>query len=168
MVSEPTTVYDSKGNVIAEFMAENRRNVELSEISPDVLTGTVDTEDIRFYQHNGVDPQGIARAALVTLVGGSEGASTIDQQLVRNTVLSDEQFDRTLKRKVREAYIAVEMEKKYSKDQILNMYLNTIYYGNGAYGIEAAAKTYFNTTAKDLTLAQAALLVGIPNSPTMF
>lgn len=168
VVSEPTTVYDSKGNVIAEFMAENRRNVELSEISPYVLTGTVDTEDIRFYQHNGVDPQGIARAALVTLVGGSEGASTIDQQLVRNTVLSDEQFDRTLKRKVREAYIAVEMEKKYSKDQILNMYLNTIYYGNGAYGIEAAAKTYFNTTAKDLTLAQAALLVGIPNSPTMF
>ncbi len=168
VVSEPTTVYDSKGNVIAEFMAENRRNVELSEISPYVLTGTVDTEDIRFYQHNGVDPQGIARAALVTLVGGSEGASTIDQQLVRNTVLSDEQFDRTLKRKVREAYIAVEMEKKYSKDQILNMYLNTIYYGNGAYGIEAAAKTYFNTTAKDLTLAQAALLVGIPNSPTMY
>lgn len=168
LVSEPTTVYDADGNVIAEFMAENRRNVTLDEISPYVLTGTVDTEDIRFYQHNGVDPQGIARAALVTLLGGSEGASTIDQQLVRNTVLSDEQFDRTIKRKVREAYIAVEMEKKYSKDQILNMYLNTIYYGNGAYGIEAAAKTYFDTSAKDLTLAQAALLVGIPNSPTMY
>lgn len=168
LVSEPTTVYDTDGNVIAEFMAENRRNVTLDEISPYVLTGTVDTEDIRFYQHNGVDPQGIARAALVTLLGGSEGASTIDQQLVRNTVLSDEQFDRTIKRKVREAYIAVEMEKKYSKDQILNMYLNTIYYGNGAYGIEAAAKTYFDTSAKDLTLAQAALLVGIPNSPTMY
>ena len=168
LVSEPTTVYDADGNVIAEFMAENRRNVTLDEISPYVLTGTVDTEDIRFYQHNGVDPQGIARAALVTLLGGSEGASTIDQQLVRNTVLSDEQFDRTIKRKVREAYIAVEMEKKYSKDQILNMYLNTIYYGSGAYGIEAAAKTYFDTSAKDLTLAQAALLVGIPNSPTMY
>lgn len=168
LVSEPTTVYDADGNVIAEFMAENRRNVTLDEISPYVLTGTVDTEDIRFYQHNGVDPQGIARAALVTLLGGSEGASTIDQQLVRNTVLSDEQFDRTIKRKVREAYIAVEMEKKYSKDQILNMYLNTIYYGNGAYGIEAASKTYFDTSAKDLTLAQAALLVGIPNSPTMY
>lgn len=168
LVSEPTTVYDSKGNVIAEYYAENRRAVTLDEISPYVLTGTVDTEDIRFYQHNGVDPQGIMRAAVLTVFGGSEGASTIDQQLVRNTVLSDEQFDRTLKRKVREAYIAVEMEKKYSKDQILNMYLNTIYYGSGAYGIEAASRTYFNKSAKDLTLAESALLVGIPNSPTLY
>ena len=168
LVSEPTTVFDSKGNVIAEYYAENRRAVTLDEISPYVVKGTVDTEDIRFYQHNGVDPQGIARAVVVTLLGGSEGASTIDQQLVRNTVLSDEQFDKTLRRKVREAYIATEMEKKYSKDQILNMYLNTIYYGSGAYGIEAAAKTYFNKDAKDLTLAESALLVGIPNSPSLY
>ncbi len=168
LVSEPTTVFDSQGNVIAEYYAENRRAVTLDEISPYVVKGTVDTEDIRFYQHNGVDPQGIARAVVVTLLGGSEGASTIDQQLVRNTVLSDEQFDKTLRRKVREAYIATELEKKYSKDQILNMYLNTIYYGSGAYGIEAASKTYFNVSAKDLTLAQAALLIGIPNSPSLY
>ena len=168
LVSEPTTVFDSQGNVIAEYYAENRRAVTLDEISPYVVKGTVDTEDIRFYQHNGVDPQGIARAVVVTLLGGSEGASTIDQQLVRNTVLSDEQFDKTLRRKVREAYIATELEKKYSKDQILKMYLNTIYYGSGAYGIEAASKTYFNVSAKDLTLAQAALLIGIPNSPSLY
>ena len=87
--------------------------------------GTVDVEDERFYQHNGVDPQGILRAIVSQLSGRSEGASTITQQLVRNTVLSSEQFDLTLKRKVREAYIAIQMEKTYSKDQILNMYLNT-------------------------------------------
>lgn len=168
LVSAPTTVYDAKRNVIAEYYDQNRHVVSLDQISPYVLTGTVDTEDIRFYQHNGVDPTGILRAAAVTLGGGQEGASTITQQLVRNTVLSDEQFDISIKRKVREAYLAIQMEKKYSKEQILNMYLNTIYYGNSAYGIEAAANTYFNTSAQDLTLAQAALLVGIPNSPTSY
>ncbi len=168
LVSEPTQVFDSEGTLMAEFYTENRRAVDLSEISPYVINGTVDTEDIRFYQHNGVDPQGILRAIVVQVMGGSEGASTITQQLVRNTVLSDEQFDLTLRRKVREAYIAIEMEKKYTKEQILNMYLNTINYGHGAYGIEAASITYFNKSAKDLTLAEAALLVGLPNSPSYY
>jgi 1A family penicillin-binding protein len=168
VVSEPSQVYDANGDVIAEFYTENREAVDLDQISQYVIDGTVDTEDVRFYQHNGVDPQGIVRAAVTTLMGGSEGASTITQQLVRNTVLSDEQFEKTLKRKVREAYIAIEMEKKYSKAQILNMYLNTIYYGNGAYGIQAAAETYFDKDAKDLTLAEAALLVGLPNGPSLY
>ncbi|MEE6147390.1 PBP1A family penicillin-binding protein [Olsenella sp. YH-ols2223] len=168
LVSEPTQVYDANNNVIAEYYLQNRRSVTKDQVSPYVLEGTVDTEDVRFYQHNGVDPQGIVRAVLVTFRGGSEGASTITQQLVRNTVLSDEQFEQTLKRKVREAYIAIQMEKTYSKEQILMMYLNTIYYGHSAYGIQAASITYFNKDAKDLTLAEAALLVGLPQSPSYY
>lgn len=168
LVAEPTDVYDANGNTIAEYYLQNRRSVTQDEVSPYVLEGTVDTEDVRFYQHNGVDPQGIARAIVVQFTGGSEGASTITQQLVRNTVLSNEQFEQTLKRKVREAYIAIQMEKMYSKDQILMMYLNTIYYGHSAYGIEAASITYFNKDAKDLTLAEAALLAGLPQSPTYY
>ena len=168
LVAEPTDVYDASGNVIAEYYLQNRISVTKDEVSPYVMKGTVDTEDVRFYQHNGVDPQGILRAVVVQFTGGSEGASTITQQLVRNTVLSDEQFERTLKRKVREAYIAIQMEKKYSKDQILMMYLNTIYYGHSAYGIQAASITYFNKDAKDLTLAEAALLVGLPQSPSYY
>ncbi len=168
LVAEPTSVYDADNNVIAEYYLQNRRTVSKDEVSPYVLMGTVDTEDIRFYQHNGIDPQGIARAVLVQFTGGSEGASTITQQLVRNTVLSNEQFEQTLKRKVREAYIAIQMEKKYSKDQILMMYINTIYYGHAAYGIQAASITYFNKDAKNLTLAEAALLTGLPNSPSYY
>lgn len=168
LVSEPTQVYDANDTLIAEFYAENRRAVDIADVSPYVVNGTVDTEDIRFYQHNGVDPQGILRAVVVQFTGGNEGASTITQQLVRNTVLSQEQFDLTLKRKVREAYIAIEMEKKYTKEQILNMYLNTIFYGHGAYGIEAASITYFNKPSSELTLPEAALLVGLPQSPSYY
>lgn len=168
LVAEPTTVYDAAGNTLGSFYIENRVSVELDEISPYVLDGTVDTEDVRFYEHNGVDPLGILRAAVSNLTGGSEGGSTITQQLVRNTVLSDEQFEQSLRRKVREAYISIEMEKVYTKDQILNMYLNTIFYGNGAYGIEAASITYFNKHASELTLAEAALLVGLPQSPSYY
>lgn len=168
LVAEPTIVYAADGTEIAQYYLQNRRSVTLDQISDYVKKGTVDVEDERFYQHNGVDPQGIMRAIVSQLSGRSEGASTITQQLVRNTVLSSEQFDQTLKRKVREAYIAIQMEKTYSKDQILNMYLNTIYYGEGAYGIEAASITYFNKHATDLTLAEAATLVGIPNSPSYY
>ena len=168
LVAEPTQVFDNDDNVIAEYYLQNRRVVTKDQVSPYVLWGTVDTEDIRFYQHNGIDPQGIARAVLVQFTGGSEGASTITQQLVRNTVLSGEQFEQTLKRKVREAYIAIQMEKKYSKDQILMMYINTIYYGHSAYGIQAAAVTYFKKDAKNLTLAEAALLAGLPQSPSYY
>ena len=119
----------------------------IDQVSQYVLDGTVDTEDERFYEHNGVDLYGIMRAVVVQLTGGSEGASTITQQLVRNTILSDEQFDITIERKVREAYLALKVEEIYSKEEILMMYLNTIYYGHGAYGIEAAANTYLSKHA---------------------
>ena len=132
-----------------------------------MLEGTVDTEDVRFYEHEGVDIPGIARAFVNNLRGGDlEGASTITQQLVRNTVLSEEATDISFERKIREAELAIDLEKRFSKDDILVKYLNIINYGDGCYGIEAAAQNYFQVSALDLTLAQAATLVGIPQSPT--
>lgn len=166
--AEKTKVYASDGEtLLAEFYLENRDPVKLDEISPYVLKGTVATEDERFYEHGGVDLAGIARAVVVNLTGtGKEGASTITQQFVRNTVLADEATESTLKRKVREAYISIKIEEMYSKDEILLMYLNTINYGQGAYGIEAASRLYFSKPASDLTIAEAATLIGIPQSPT--
>ena len=168
LVSEPTHILDANGNEIATFFVQNRQSIKQDQVSPYVLKGTVDVEDERFYEHNGVDIIGIGRAVVAQLTGRSEGASTITQQLVRNTILSEEQFDQTIERKVREAWIAIKMEEMYSKDEILMMYLNTIYYGHGAYGIQAASKTYFSKNASDLTLAEAALLVGLPNSPSYY
>ena len=168
LTSEPSTVLDAQGNTIARFYTQNRTNISWDECSKYVKDGTVATEDERFYEHNGVDLIGIARAVVVQLTGGHEGASTITQQLVRNTILSDEQFDITLERKVREAYLAIKMEEIYSKEEILMMYLNNIYYGHGAYGIEAAAQTYYSKSASDLTLAEAAMLVGLPNAPSQY
>ena len=168
--AEDSYMYANDGKtLLAKFQLEKRDPVSLDKISEYVKQATVDVEDVRFYEHNGVDPQGIMRALIRNLMGGSlEGASTITQQLVRNTALSEEATDITLERKAREAELALEMEKNYSKEEILNMYLNTINYGDGCYGIEAAAQNYFQTHAADLTLAQAATLAGIPQSPTAF
>ena len=168
LLAEPTQVLDADGNVIAQFYMENRTPITKEQCSQYVLWATVDTEDERFYEHNGVDIKGILRAVVAQLSGGSEGASTITQQLVRNTVLSDEQFEQTLSRKVREAYIATQLEQMYSKDDILMMYLNSIYYGAGCYGIEAAAQTYFGKSCADLTIAEAATLAGLPQSPSYY
>ncbi len=166
--SGKTKVYASDGKtLLAEFYMENRDPVTMEQISDYVLEGTVATEDERFYEHNGIDPVGIARAIMVNLTrSGSEGASTITQQFVRNTVLADEMQEQSLKRKVREAYIALRLEETYSKDEILLMYLNTINYGKGAYGIQAASQKYYSKDASELTLAQAATLIGIPQAPT--
>ena len=168
--AEESSMYASDGTtMLAKFQLEKREPVELKDVSDYAIKGTVDIEDVRFYEHNGVDPQGIVRALINNLRGGAiEGASTITQQLVRNTTLSEEANDITLERKAREAELALEMEKRYSKDEILNMYLNTINYGDGCYGIEAAANNYYQVSSKDLSLAQAAALVGIPQSPTRF
>lgn len=166
--SEPTLVYAADGEtLLAEFALENRDPLDsLEQISPYVVEGTVATEDERFYEHNGVDLLGIGRAVINNMMGGTlEGASTITQQLVRNTVLANEMNDISLKRKVREAYIAMAMEEIYEKEEILLMYLNTINYGAGAYGIEAAAERYYSKDAIDLTLEEASMLIGIPQSP---
>ena len=166
--SLPSVVYASDGTtVLARFQVEYRDPVELDQISDYVKRGTVATEDERFYEHGGFDLAGIARAVYVNLTGsGKEGASTITQQYVRNTILADEMTEISFKRKVREMYLSVKMEEQYSKDEILLMYLNTINYGSGAYGIEAAAQRYFSKSASDLTLVEAATLIGIPQSPT--
>ena len=167
-VAEKTKVYASDGTtLLAELYLENRDPIELGEMGDYVTKGTVATEDERYYEHNGVDLWGIARAAWVNITGtGHEGASTITQQFVRNTILADEMQESTLKRKVREAYIAIQLEQMYTKDEILQMYLNTINYGQGAYGIQAASELYFSKNAKDLTIAEAATLIGIPQAPT--
>ena len=168
-LAQRSTVYANDGTtVLAEFQIENREPVDsLDAISPFLVDATVATEDSRFYEHNGVDLFGIARAVISNLFGGElEGASTITQQLVRNTLLSDEARDITLKRKVREAALALEMEQLYTKDEILLMYLNTINYGDGCYGIEAASQHYFSKHASELTLPEAATLAGIPQSPS--
>lgn len=165
--SSTSVVYASDGKtVLAEFQLENRDPVTYDEISPYVLEGTVACEDERFYTHAGVDIVGTMRALVNNIMGGSrEGGSTITQQLVRNTLLSEEMTDISIRRKVREMYLALKVEEMYSKEDILLMYLNTINYGSGAYGIEAASQRYFSKHAKDLTLAQASALVGIPQSP---
>lgn len=165
--AQESVMYAADGTtLLARFQLEKRDPIAIDQVSDYVLWGTIDTEDIRFYEHNGADLAGIARAVVVNLTGGSiEGASTITQQLVRNTILSQEASNITFERKAREIELAVELEKNYSKDEILMMYLNTINYADGCYGIQAAAQNYFRVSALDLTLAQAATLVGIPQSP---
>ena len=167
--AEESYMYASDGTtVLAHFQLEKRDPTTLDNVNDYVIKGTIDVEDVRFYDHNGVDPQGIARAIVSNLTGKQlEGASTITQQLVRNTTLSEEANEITFERKAREMELALEMERQYSKEEILTMYLNTINYGDGCYGIGAAAQNYFQVSPKDLTLAQAAALVGIPQSPTM-
>lgn len=167
-LKEKTRVYAGDGvTLLAEFYMENREPVEPNQVSPYVFDATIAVEDERYWQHNGVDLMGIGRAAVNDLLGGStQGASTITQQLVRQTVLQEEANDITIERKVREIYLAVELEKLYGKEAVLMMYLNTINYGDGAYGIQAAADHYFSKDAADLNLVEAALLSGIPQQPT--
>ncbi|MBW4838517.1 MAG: PBP1A family penicillin-binding protein [Paenibacillaceae bacterium] len=160
---------NSKGETIAVFSdgGKNRESVELVNISPWLVKATLATEDRQFYNHFGFDMKGMARAALVNLkeMGTVQGASTLTQQLARNLYLSHE---RTWSRKIKEAMYTAQLEMKYSKDDILRMYLNEIYYGHGAYGIEAAAQMYFGKPAKDLSLAESALLAGVPKGPTYY
>jgi len=178
--SQATKVLTSDGQQIATFYAENRVKVPLDQMSPFIKEGIVAIEDSRFYEHAGVDPQGILRALVSNLTkGGEQGASTITQQYVTNVLneaqLSQDRPDavvlngqKNLGDKLREMKLAVTLEKKYTKDQILEGYLNIVFFSSNAYGIEAAARYFFSTTAKDLTLPQAALLAGVVNSPTLY
>lgn len=138
--------------------------INLSSIDKDLINATISTEDKRFYKHNGFDYIRIVKSFLVNLKSGEieEGASTITQQYARNLYLT---FDRTYKRKIKEAYLALKMEINYSKDEILEGYLNTINYGNGVFGIENASHYYFNKSASNLTLGEASMLAGIPKYP---
>jgi penicillin-binding protein 1A len=162
-----TRIYDRNGEVLASAFVENRRPISLDEMSPWVTRGIIATEDKSFYQHSGISMRGILRAAWVDLTTGAvHGGSTITQQLARRLFLVPEQ---TIQRKIQEAFIAMEIERQFSKDQILEMYLNQICFGAGAYGIESAARTFFGgTNARELTLTQAAMLVGLPRNPSGF
>lgn len=160
---------DSRGNVLATFTNDGRSRdpVKLEEISPLLIQATLAVEDRKFYDHSGFDLKGMARAVLVNLEAGkrTQGASTLTQQLARNLYLTHE---KTWTRKAKEALYTMQLEMKFTKDEILNMYLNEIYYGHGAYGIEAAAQMYFGKAAADLDLAESAMLAGIPKGPTYY
>ena len=159
-----TKVYDRYGEQIADFFIEKRILVPLADIPMHVRQATIAAEDRRFYSHNGIDIRGILRAVRVNYQAGGtrEGASTITQQVARTLFLNR---DRTFARKIREAILAWRIEQHYRKDQILELYLNQIFYGHNAYGIEAAAQLYFGKSVKDLTLSEGALIAGLPPSP---
>ena len=162
-----TTIYAAdEETILATVYLENRIKVDSADIPQTMKDAIVAIEDERFYEHQGVDLYAVARALISNLRGGGQGGSTLTQQLVRNTVLLDEMQDRTVERKVREMYIAHEIEKTHSKDELLTLYLNVVNFGDGCYGVEAAARDYFGKHASELTLSECALLAAIPNSPS--
>lgn len=171
---ETTRILDRDGHVLYEINdpSGGRRTYKpLSEISPNLVAATIAIEDKDFYTHKGFDPFAILRAFWQNLKSGAtvSGASTITQQLARALLLSpEERVSQSYMRKVREAILATEIERRYTKDQILELYLNEIYYGNLAYGIEAAAETYFGKRADQLTLGEAAFLAGLPQAPSVY
>lgn len=165
--SNSTLIYDRDNKLVAKVGVENRVPISIKDIPDTVQQCFLAAEDHRFYQHHGIDLKGILRAALKDITGGGmhQGASTITQQLVKLSFLTQE---KTFKRKIQEAILAIQVEHYYTKPEILEMYLNKIYFGEGAYGIQAAAQTYFKKDAKDLTLAEASMLAGIPKSPNYY
>ncbi|MTV50710.1 PBP1A family penicillin-binding protein [Heliobacillus mobilis] len=168
--ASPTTsfVYDINGQPICELHGpQHRIPLPLSKIPKKLQTAVLAAEDVRFYDHPGFDIRGILRALKSNYEAGSiqEGASTITQQLIKNVYLGPE---KTLNRKLREIHLAYHLEKQIGKERVLELYLNRIYFGEGAYGVEAAARTYFDKSVNDLTVAECALLAGIPKNPSAF
>ena len=159
-------VYSASGNDNTLYNT-NRSIIEIESLPKHVKDAFIDIEDKRFYTHNGYDFKRIVKSAFVNLSNQSksQGASTISQQLVKNALLSNE---KTYSRKIKELVLSIKMEKKFSKDDILEMYLNTIYFGSNAYGIENASKIYFNKSAKDLTLNEVCCLAGLIKSPNHY
>lgn len=169
-LEEASKIYSSDGELIDKFYLKNRTKVTLDNIPKDMIQALIATEDRKFYDHWGVDIDRIFKAFFKNVLRGSltkEGASTITQQLARN-LYKDIGNEVSLNRKLREAMTAVQIERTYTKEEILAYYLNTVYFGKGAYGVEGAAQTYFNKNAKDLTLDECALLVGVLKSPSNY
>lgn len=168
-VIQSTKIYDREGkNLLYEIHGEEKRTViPFNEIPQIVKEATVVAEDAEFYKHAGINIRGILRAILADIKGGMllEGGSSITQQLIKNAYLSPE---RTLSRKIKELILSIALERRYSKDEILNFYLNQIPYGSNSYGIEAAAQTYFNKPAKELNLAEVVYLVAMPKAPSYY
>jgi penicillin-binding protein 1A len=167
-IGQNSFVYAADGTLLGSIPAErNRQPVPLTEISPWMRRATIAVEDRRFYRHSGVDYEGIARALWRDVTEGKvvEGGSTLTQQLVRNLYIGREQ---TVARKLREACLAVQLSRKWPKQRILGQWLNTVYFGNRSYGVEAASQTYFSKSAKSLNLREAALLAGLPQAPSAY
>lgn len=166
-MAERSTVYDMDGKVYSRLQGENRVTVKLPEVSPDFVNALLAREDSRFYSHTGVDPVGIVRAVIRNVGRGAarEGASTLTQQLARNSFPLG---GRNLHRKILEAFVALRIEQQFSKDEILEAYMNRIYFGAGVYGIETASLAYFGKPAKQLKLGEAAMIAGIVRAPTYY
>src|SRR5499427_1011843 len=165
--SQGTKVYDDNDELITEFHVDRRIFVALPQIPKSLRDAVIATEDARFYSHHGVDPTGIARAIYQNFRRGRivEGGSTITQQLAKVLFLTP---DKSLERKLKEALLAFLLERRYSKDRILELYLNQIYFGNGAFGVEAAARTFFGKSVGELSLSESALLAGLPKAPAIY
>ncbi|SHE88474.1 penicillin-binding protein, 1A family [Desulforamulus putei DSM 12395] len=163
----PSKIVDVNNKLITTVAPVNTVPVQLDQIALSMQQAIVAIEDERFYQHRGIDFRGLARAAYQNLRSGDivQGGSTITQQLAKNLYLGPE---RTLGRKIKELYYTIQLERTYTKKEILNMYLNRVYFGQGAYGVEAAARTYFDKSAKDLTLGESAMLAGLPRAPSYY
>ncbi|MDN4593385.1 transglycosylase domain-containing protein [Polycladomyces subterraneus] len=164
-VDQPTIIYDRYGRVASKIMMSNREGVKFRQIPPYLIHAVIATEDRRFYEHGGVDYIGTLRALWVNLLSGKtvQGGSTLTQQLAKNEFLTQ---DRTLERKLKEFLYAKKIERTYSKNQILEMYLNRIYFGEGAWGIKQAARTYFGKDVSQLTLGESAMLAGMIKAPS--
>ena len=162
-----TTIYDKNNNVVDVLEVDSRDAVKLEDVSPYVKEAFMAIEDKKFYSHHGLHFKGIVRAVLTNFLKGkaTQGGSSITQQLAKNAFLTPE---RTFSRKVKEAILTYQIERTYTKDEILERYLNEIYFGSGSYGIKNAADQYFRKDPKDLNIAEAALLAGIPNRPTKY
>src|SRR6266542_4142577 len=160
-------IYDEGDELITEFHVERRIFVPLGQMPRALKQAVIATEDARFYSHFGVDPMGIARAIYQNFRRGRivEGGSTITQQLAKVLFLTP---DRSLERKLKEAVLAIELERRYSKERILEIYLNQIYFGHGAFGVEAASRTFFGKSVSELSPADAALLAGLPKAPATY
>ncbi len=166
--AKTTIVYDDQQEYVAGLHAgENRTEVGLDQVPQDFIDAFIATEDRSFYSHHGVNYRGIARSLLSNISSGDlkgQGASTITQQLARNAFLN---FEKKWERKLKEILLAFKIESAYSKDEILSMYLNLINFGSGAYGVQAAAETYFDKDVSELTLAECSMLAGLPNAPSL-
>jgi penicillin-binding protein 1A len=166
--SETSYIYDINGTLLHRLHDEaNREVVSLDEVSPNLKRAVLAVEDSYFYSHNGINPSSVGRALLANVQAGStvEGGSTITMQLVKNLFLTPE---RSISRKVAEAVLALRLEQIFSKDEILEMYLNQVYWGHNNYGVETAAQSYFNKSAKDLTLPEAAVMAGLIQAPEQY
>ena len=166
-MAQATTIFDARDQPVFTIFKEQRIEVPLDRMSPELVKAVISVEDQRFYDHNGVDVIRIGAAALRNLREGrrAEGGSTITQQLARQSFLT---LDKTYRRKIKEAILAARIEREFSKPQILEMYLNKVYFGDGFYGVEAASRGYFGKHASELSLDEAALLAGLIQSPSSY